>query len=71
MPAIKTLQTDLEQSCYEALDAGLIGSAIVDHMIRENSFQYRKTVFGNDLRKTANEVYTSISKLLSDGYSSV
>ena len=71
MSAMKILQTDLEHSCYEALDAGLTGNEIVEYMIRENSFRYRKSVFETDMRKFANEVYTNISKLLADGYSSV
>ena len=67
---MKTLQTDLENSCYEALDTGLIGNDIVDHMVRENSFRYRELT-EDALRGFAKQVYSSVSEILADGYTSV
>ena len=67
---MKTLQTDLENSCYEALDTGLIGNDIVDHMVRENSFRHRELT-EDDLRGFAKQVYKSVAEILADGYTSV
>ena len=67
---MKTLQTDLENSCYEALDTGLIGNDIVDYMVRENSFRHQELT-EDDLRGFAKQVYSSVSEILADGYTSV
>ena len=63
MSYMKTLHQDLEQSCFEALDDGLIGDDIVNFMVRDNSYRH-SNLSADDLREYADKVYNNITDTL-------
>ena len=65
MGVIKTLQGELEQACFEALDDGLTGKEIIDYMVDK---VFPKNIFLEKavLEKVAEEVYIDVSSAYVD-----
>ena len=65
---MENLKSQLEHSCFEALDIGLIGDQIINYIVDENLVFYHRLGVGDqtkhDLQLMATKVYEEISDTL-------